>query len=341
MIKKSALSMHSNSHRSSLTARSCAGAALLLVGALGAAACTAGAQDEAESLGEASLLGTYDLTSSYTGNVEQTRGWIIEWEVPLLLNASQAWTAVGQWYFNLESGIYHNPSDGWSVYYFADDNGITGNHPSCALGTWAGGSLCGGALSSLQPGQRVAFKYEWCTAARVADVNGAQICLYVDMKDGSGWQFLAQDARSTVEMYAHDIEHFRDEGPQYPEPQVSCEAPIKMLRQEVKTTSGAWQTMTGTSTWSFHDAAPYVYQNKNLTASPATWEACTSSVGGNNCSGVPAWASAQAYPPSTQVTSGGKLYAAKWHIGWSHPSCPPSNPASWCPAEWTEIGPCN
>ncbi|XYH99417.1 hypothetical protein ACMHYB_06490 [Sorangium sp. So ce1128] len=57
-------------------------------------------------------------------------------------------------------------------------------------------------------------------------MNGAQICLYVDMKDGSGWQFLAQDARSTVEMYAHDIEHFADVGPEYPEPLVSCEAPI-------------------------------------------------------------------------------------------------------------------
>ncbi|WP_437928670.1 hypothetical protein WMF37_05215 [Sorangium sp. So ce291] len=76
-----------------------------------------------------------------------------------------------------------------------------------------------------------------------------------------------------------------------------------------------------------------------LVHSEAAW--FTSSVGGSNCSGVPAWASAQAYPPSTQVTSGGKLYAAKWHIGWSHPSCPPSSPASWCPAEWTEIGPCN
>ncbi|XXT20988.1 hypothetical protein WME94_05385 [Sorangium sp. So ce429] len=335
--------MHWNSHRSSLTARSCAGAALLVLGALGAAACTAGAQDEAESLGEASLLGTYDLTSTYTGDVEQTRGWIIEWEVPVLQNASQAWTAVGQWYFNLESGIYHNPSAGWSVYYYGDDNGVTGNNSNCTfdLSYWLTGSTCSGPLGSLQPGDRVVFKYEWCTPARVADVNGTQLCLYVDMKDGSGWQFLAQDARSTVEMYAHDIEHFRDVGPEYPEPLVSCEAPIKMVRQELKTTSGAWQTMTGSSTWSFHDAAPYVYQNENLTASPATWEACTSSVGGSNCSGVPAWASAQAYPPSTQVTDGGKLYSAKWHIGWSHPSCPPSNPASWCPAEWTEIGPCN
>lgn len=345
MFEKSTLSTHTHPRRPSRAARPRAGAVLLLLGALGAAACTAEVGAEEESLGVAIQRGSYDLTSSYTGNIADTRGWIIEWEVPELLNESTAWTAVGQWYYNLESGFYHTP-DGWFIYYYGDDNGTTGNHPSCneiwtnADGDPIGG-LCdlGGSLPELQAGDQVVFKYEWCTPERVASVDGSQLCVYVDVKDGSGWQFLAQDARSTVEMYAHDIEHFADVGPQYPEPKVSCEAPIKMLRQELKTTAGVWQTMTGASTWSFYDAAPYIYQNKNLTASPATWEACTAP--GNDCSGVPAWASGQVYTPSTQVTHGGHLWEATQQIWWSHPDCPPSNPAFWCPAEWTDLGPCD
>ncbi|WP_437590922.1 hypothetical protein [Sorangium sp. So ce1000] len=338
MNEKSTLSMHTHPRRPSRAAWPRAGAALLLLGALGAAACTAGAgvEDE-ENLGVASQRGTYDLTSSYTGNVDDTRGWLVEWQVPELLNESTAWTAVGQWYYNLESGIYHSP-DGWFVYYFGDDNGVTGNHPNCNT-QWGSGGTCGGSLGDLQPGQQVVFKYEWCTPERTASVTGSQLCLYVDMKDGAGWQFLAQDARSTVEMYAHDVEHFRGVGPAYPEPQISCEAPIKMIRQQLKTTSGVWQDMSGASTWSFHDATPYVYQNKNLSASPSTWEACT--LPGNECSGVPAWSSGQVYTPSTMVTDGGHLWAATQQIWWSHPSCPPSNPASWCPAEWADLGACD
>ncbi|AUX19896.1 hypothetical protein SOCEGT47_003500 [Sorangium cellulosum] len=336
-----ASSTHTHLRRPSRAARLRAGAALLLLGALGAA-CTAGAgaEVEAESLGVASLRGTYDLTSSYTGTIGDTRGWIIEWEIPELLNESTAWTAIGQWYYNLESGIYHSP-DGWFVYYYGDDDGVTGNHPDCTslLPSWGSGSTCGGSLGDLEPGQQVVFKYEWCTPERVASVSGSKLCLYVDMKDGAGWQFLAQDERTTVEMYAHDIEHFADVGPQYPEPQVSCEAPIKMLRQELKTTAGVWQPMSGASTWSFHDAAPYIYQNENFGASPSTWEACTSS--GNDCSGVPAWTSAQVYSPSTLVTDGGHLWSATQQIWWSHPNCPPSNPDPWCPAEWADLGPCN
>ncbi|MGK4007825.1 hypothetical protein WMF31_34740 [Sorangium sp. So ce1036] len=337
-----ASSAHTHLRRPSRAARLRAGAALLLLGALGAAACTAGAgaEVEAESLGVASLRGTYDLTSSYTGTIGDTRGWIIEWEIPELLNESTAWTAIGQWYYNLESGIYHSP-DGWFVYYYGDDDGVAGNHPDCTglLPSWGSGSTCGGSLGDLEPGQQVVFKYEWCTPERVASVSGSKLCLYVDMKDGAGWQFLAQDERTTVEMYAHDIEHFADVGPQYPEPQVSCEAPIKMLRQELKTTAGVWQPMSGASIWSFHDAAPYIYQNENFGASPSTWEACTSS--GNDCSGVPAWTSAQVYTPSTLVTDGGHLWSATQQIWWSHPNCPPSNPDPWCPAEWAGLGPCN
>ncbi|WP_437604763.1 hypothetical protein WMF20_26550 [Sorangium sp. So ce834] len=333
MIEKSTLSTHTHSRRPSRAVWPRVGAALLLLGTLGGAACTAGVDVEEESLGEASLLGTYDLTSSYTGTVGDTRGWLIEWEVPEFLNESTAWGVVGQWYYNLESGIYHTP-DGWFVYYFGDDDGVTGNHSSCNT-QWGSGGTCGGSLSGLQPGDQVVFKYEWCTSARVADVNGSLLCLYVDMKDGAGWQFLAQDTRTTVEMYAHDIEHFRDVGPQYAEPHISCDAPIKMLRQQLKTTSGVWQNMSGSSTWSFHNAPPYVYQNKNLSASPSTWEACST------CSSLPAWQSGQVYTPSTLVTYGGQFWQATQQIWWSHPDCPPINPASWCPAEWVSLGSCN
>ncbi|WP_437947472.1 PA14 domain-containing protein [Sorangium sp. So ce296] len=463
--------------------------ALLLLGALGPTGCVAWAGDDGEeSLGVATQRwGSYDLTSSYTGNVGDTRGWIVEWEVPELLNESTAWTAVGQWYNNLESGIYHYPP-GWFVYYFADDNGVTGNHPSCAYdwhnletGVPIGGTCgLGGDLIELQPGQHVAFKYESCTTERVADVNGSQICLYVDVNDGKGWQFLAEDDPGNIEMYTHDVEHWASEGQVTPE--IPCDAPIKMLRQEVKTTAGTWQPLSGASTWSFNQFTPYAYQNRSLTTSPATWEACTpppdgngdglrgeyfsntsltgtpfvrtdpmvafgwgtSSPGGSvpadgfsarwtgqlvprytetytlstesddgvrlwvngtllidnwtdhsstldsatlslvagqpydvkleyyensvdatirlfwsspsqvrevipqsrlhaagaDCSGVPAWASAQVYTPGTRVTDGGHLWVAAQQVWWSNPACPPSNPTSWCPADWIDQGAC-
>ncbi|WP_437597691.1 hypothetical protein [Sorangium sp. So ce590] len=333
MIEKSTQSMHTHPRRPSRAAWPRVGAALLLLGAVGAAACTSGVAVEEEPLGEALLLGTYDLSSSYTGTIGDTRGWLIEWEVPALLNESTAWTVVGQWYYNLESGIYHSP-DGWFVYYFGDDNGVTGNHSSCN-NQWGSGGTCGGSLGDLEPGQQVVFKYEWCTPERVASVTGTQLCLYVDMKDGDGWQFLAQDERTTVEMYTHDVEHFRDVGTQYTEPQISCSAPIKMVRQQLKTTAGVWQNMSGASTWSFHDEPPYVYQNKNLSASPSTWEAC------KTCNSLPAWASGQVYTPSTLVTNGGRIWLANQQIWWSDPVCSPSSPAAWCPAAWTDLGACN
>ncbi|WP_437941507.1 hypothetical protein [Sorangium sp. So ce341] len=70
----------------------------------------------------------------------------------------------------------------------------------------------------------------------MADVNGSQICLYVDVNDGKGWQFLAEDDPGNIEMYTHDVEHWASEGLVTPE--IPCDAPIKMLRQEVKTTAG-------------------------------------------------------------------------------------------------------
>ncbi|WP_437959362.1 PA14 domain-containing protein [Sorangium sp. So ce119] len=403
--------------------------------------------------------------------------------MPELLNESTAWTAVGQWYYNIESGLYHTP-EGWFVYYFGDDNGVVGNHPNCNT-QWGSGGTCGGTLGGnlgyLQPGQQVVFKYERCTPAHVADVNGTRICLHVDMKDGTGWQFLAEDAPDTVEMYTHDVEHWGTDG--YVTPQISCDAPIKMLRQERKTTAGVWQTMSGASTWSFNQVAPYAYQNRNLAASPSTWEACTPPPDGNgtglrgeyfanttlsgtpvvrtdpgvsfdwgegspasgipadnfsvrwtgefeprysetytlttrsddgvrvwvdgalvidnwtahsptddsatlslvagqsydlkveyfdsgggalsrlywsspsqvrevipqgrlyttgtSCRSAPAWASGQVYSPGARVVQGGHLWTATQQIWWSNPACPPSNPASWCPAEWADLRSCN
>jgi hypothetical protein len=245
-------------------------AAIALTGAIATLGC-GGAQPDAESVGSVSQdYGHYDLTSSYTGNIADTRGWIIEWRIPQLLNPD-AVGVVGQWYYNLESGVYHT-GDGWFVYYFGDDNGLTGNEPSCNS-QWGSGGTCGGVFSNLQAGQQLVFKYEWCTPAHVASVTGTQLCLYVDLKDGTGYRFLAEDARSTVEMYAHDIEHFVDDG--LPTPQIPCSAPTKMVRQQRKTTSGSWVNMTGASTWSFNQVSPYVYQNKQLTTSPASWESCS------------------------------------------------------------------
>ncbi|WP_437638437.1 PA14 domain-containing protein [Sorangium sp. So ce854] len=482
MPNDSASPTHASSLRAPRAARLGACAALLLLGALAPSGCVAGADEE--PLGVATLAwGSYDLKSGYTGNIDETRGWIIEWEVPELLNESTAWAAVGQWYYNLESGIYHTP-DGWFVYYFGDGNGVQGNHPNCNL-QWGSGGTCGGILGGnlgdLQPGQQVVFKYERCTPAHVADVNGTQLCLHVDMKDGTGWQFLAEDELENPEMYTHDVEHWATDG--YVTPQISCDAPIKMLRQELKTASGVWQPMSGASTWSFNQVAPYAYQNRDLAASPSTWEACTPPPDGSgdglrgeyfgntslsgtplvrtdpgvnfdwgegspaggipadgfsvrwtgeieprysetytlttqsddgvrvwvdgvlvidnwtphsptedsatvalvagqrhdlkveyfesgggalsrlywsspsqvrevipqgrlyaagaSCGGVQAWASGQVYSPGTQVVEGGHLWTATQQIWWSNPACPPSAPASWCPAEWADLGACN
>src|SRR5262249_4564341 len=159
--------------------------AFALLGATSIAGCGGAPQPgEGEEVGAVSqAFGHYDLTSSYTGNIADTRGWIVEWKIPQLLNPETV-AVVGQWYSNLESGVYHT-GDGWFVYYFGDDNGLAGNEPSCNS-QWGSGGMCGGVFSNLQPGQQLVFKYEWCTTAHVASVNGTQLCVYVDLKDGNG-----------------------------------------------------------------------------------------------------------------------------------------------------------
>jgi hypothetical protein len=228
------------------------------------------APDGVDEIGNA--LSGYDLTASYAGPIGNTRGWQIEWQVPALNNPAQAWTAIGEWYYNLESGLYHSP-DGWFVYYFGDDNGTAGNEPNCNL-QWGTGGTCGGPFANLQAGQKVTFRYEWCTTAHKASVNGSQLCLYVDLHDAHGLRFLAEDGRTTVEMYTHDVEDFG--GTTFAAPIIPCSAPIKMLKQRLKKTTGSWVDMSGASTWQMNTAAPeYEYQHLRLSSSPATWEACS------------------------------------------------------------------
>jgi hypothetical protein len=252
--------------------------ARLTAGALALAAATIAAGGAvsvaAPASADVSVQGLYLLNSRYTGDPNATRGWQIEWQVPQLDNPADSWGAVGQWYFNLESGFYKSP-DGWDVYYFGDDNGLAGNNPDCEQ-TWDTGGTCNGDLANLQPGQRLTFTYQWCDTAHNPSTSGSQLCLWVDMQDGQGKRFLAEDARSTVEMYAHDIETFSDSGPAYPEPLVSCATPTRMLGQQVQNSSGAWSTMTGASTWRFEDGSDrYQFVNTDTGSTPATWESCS------------------------------------------------------------------
>lgn len=223
---------------------------------------------------EVSTLGLYLLNSRFTGDPNATRGWDVFWQVPELENFSEAWGAVGQWYFNLESGFYKSP-DGWGVYYFGDDNGLEENNPDCGE-TWSTGGICGGDLGDLQPGQTVRFVYQWCDTDHNPSVNGSRLCLWVDMLDGNGLRFLAEDERSTVEMYAHDIETFADSGSAYPEPIVSCTVPTRMLGQYVQGVDGTWTPMTGASTWNFEDNSDrYRFLDVDTDASPAHWSSCS------------------------------------------------------------------
>ena len=254
--------------------RSVALGLLCSLGASSLAGCSASSGAEESVTSTSQRLGSYDLISSYIAAPSAARGWEIEWQVPQLLNADIGVGVIGQWYNNLESGIYHT-GDGWFVYYFGDDNGLTGNEPACD-NQWGSGGMCGGIFSNLQPGQRLRFKYEFCNANHVANVNGTENCLYVDLEDGVGFRFLAEDSNvrpEGVEMYAHDIENFRTDGQVMP--QVSCSAPTKMLGQKVRNSAGTWQTLTGSSTWSFSTASPYKFQNQSLATTPATWQSCS------------------------------------------------------------------
>jgi len=244
---------------------------LASVAALGGCADGGTALEEVGSTSQP--YGSYDLRSHYT-KPSEPRGWIIEWEVPELLNPNTAVGVVGQWYNNFESGIYYIGGR-WYVYYYGDNNGLAGNEPSCNS-IWESGGTCDGIFSDFQPGQRVVFKYEFCTPDHAPSVDGTQNCLYVDLNDGAGFRFLAEDTNvrpDGAEMYAHDIEHFRSEG--YVMPQISCAAPTKMVRQEVKNTDGSWTTLSGADHWTFFSTSPYKFQNQQLDTTPATWETCS------------------------------------------------------------------
>ncbi len=215
--------------------------------------------------------GAYVMTTSYTGSIGDTRGWKIEWRTPTISNPGEAWGAIGTWYYNLEAGLYRSPN-GWYVYYFGDDNGLTGNHPSCNQ-MWGSGGTCGNSLAGFGAGKKVYFKYEWCTLNKTASVTGNYLCLYVDMENGAGWEFLAQDTRSTVEMYAHDVETFEPVG--YPRPRIPCNnIPTKMIQQQRKRTDGTWANLGG-NWWNFYDGTTnYKFQNVNTGTTPSNWESC-------------------------------------------------------------------
>lgn len=210
------------------------------------------------------VTGLYLLNSRYNGDLAATRGWQVTWQVPEVGNvADDPWGAVGQWYYNLESGVYYNNDVGWAVYYFSDNDGMADN-PDCTP-TWDTGSICRG-FSHLAVGQELTFTYEYCE-------SDAKICLSVDLKDGAGNRFLASDTPTTVEMYAHDIETFAD-GDRV-EPVISCAAPTRMVGQSVKGADGSWQTMTG-ELWNFEDESDrYLFQNADTGANPAHWESCS------------------------------------------------------------------
>lgn len=220
--------------------------------------------------GDVGTMGLYLLESVSKVDPTTTTGWIVDWKVPTLQNFDQAWGAIGQWYYDFESGIYKT-NGRWGVYYYSDENGPDNGDPDCREQTWPDGRICGGELGNLQPGQRVRFFYQLCQ-------NNTAVCLWVDIYDGEGLRYLANAERARNDqggwdMYAHDIETFEDSG--LPAPIVSCADPTVMVGQLYQKTDGSWVRMTGDS-WEFQDHDPdYRFQNINTGAVPATWQSCS------------------------------------------------------------------
>lgn len=244
----------------------------MISGAVLAAGCGDSSADP-ETLGSVSLAqGTYHLTAHVDSSIrDDSRGWEVELRVPETTSPLTATGVTGQWYWNFESGFYHT-GDGWFVYYFGDDNGIADRNPLCD-NTWDPvGGFCHGPFEDLQPGQVVAFRYEYCNASYVADVNGSLLCLSVDLKDGQGYRFISADTRTTPEMYTH-TETFPGQTPIV----IPCDdGAAKMVRQRRKTPQGAWIDMTGTNTWSFSAATnEFQFTNQQLASTPASWEICS------------------------------------------------------------------
>jgi hypothetical protein len=281
--------------------------------------------------------GLYLLNSRYSGDITATRGWRTTWTVPQVNNPTVAWGAIGSWYYNLESGVYRSP-DGWFVYYYGDDDGVTENNTLCN-NQWGVGGTCGGVLGNLAAGTQVSFTYERCDANHTANVNGLKICLYVNMNDGVGNRFLAADSWQykspgsteliTPEMYSHDIETFTDSGPSYVPPQIPCSSPTTLSGQYYKNTSGAWVAMTG-NMWTFEDGTPdYEYRNVNTTLSPARWDTCSTPAPA--CTAT-AWHPLGAYPAANQVTYNNHTWQNQY---WANPGDTPGSAVM-----WQDLGPC-
>jgi hypothetical protein len=241
--------------------------------------------------------GLYHLRASYNGDQNAVKAWQITWTVPSFTNGDVAWGAVGQWFSNVEGGVYYTSHEGWWVYYYSDDNGLDGNNPECTQ-SWTYGGHCHGAMENLVPGQRVTFVYQFCNPPdHTFNAAGSQVCLFVNMNDGVGDRYLMSDApRPQPEMYSHDIETFGDSG--IAEPLVSCSQPTKMLGQRVRLNSGAWTNLTGQK-WDFFDGSPtYEFRNAQLAANPSTWQTCSPST---NACPDPVWTTKASYVTGQQV----------------------------------------
>lgn len=255
--------------------------------------------------GTVTTKGVYPMRTAYANsNLASVRAWQITWTVPQHTN--NAWGVVGQWFSNIEGGVYHTEGEGWWVYYYGDDNGLTGNNPDCTE-LWGSGGKCQGWGSNLPIGKQVTFTYEYCNASKVFNASGPFICLYVNMNDGVGNRYLMQDTPRVEgpEMYAHDVEHFADSG--FVEPVVSCSNPTRMLGQRVRINSGAWTNVAGSAIDFVDEQANYEFRNVNYTASPATWTVCSPPT--NACPG-PVWSPKRTFSSTTQVYWNQRKYKA-------------------------------
>ena len=287
--------------------------------------------------------GDYDVVTKYAGAIEDTRGWTIDWSLPPVLNAGEAAGAIGEWYFNLESGAYFSGGQWW-VYWYGADNGNVVTSPNC-FQMWDTGGFCRSPSGGPHVGDELTFKYEWCTPAHAPDVNGSRVCLSVDYHDGLGYQFLASDVRTTVEMYTHDMESFDDAMVR-----VSCASPTIMRGQTLKRTDGTWHPMTGASTfvesvdWQHH----YFYENANYSASPATWKSCSSELA--SLQTINDWGTG--YCANIVVTNQSALPFQNWSVDldlqgttitqlWNGTSSTANGPLTISPVAWNQVIPRN
>ena len=103
--------------------------------------------------------------------------------------------------------------------------------------------------------------------SRTPSVSGTRLCLSVDLKDGAGYRFLAEDARRGPEMYSHDVEYFGSPLT------FSCDQPIGMVRQTIQDYAGTWSTLSGRK-WTFrNNTSKYSFQNITLYPS-GSWSVC-------------------------------------------------------------------